>query len=433
MTQSAPSSTTGSGGTAPRNDRWLLGFCLARAAFSMEMTTFTAAAKLLEPQWGMTAGQTGSVTSAHHVGFLVSLFTVGLLGDRYGAKRVYLVSSGFAAVSALLFAGLARDYLSAVLLYGLLGLCSGGSYTPGLAILAQRYPPRRRGRAIGFYIAASAAGYAASLLLSGVMISRFGWQAAFWVTCAGPSLGLVLGASMLRRVDNVIPERAPEAASTHWLKAVLGNRAAMVMIAAYVFHSWELLGIWAWIPYYLSTVYGGGGAVVSGALAAGLGATFAALGYLAGIGGPILGGSLSDRLGRGPVIVMFASLSAVTTLTLGWLAAAPFWIVVSLAVVVQFLAVGDSPVLSTALTEVVPARYLGAAYALRSVLGFGAGAVSPWVFGLVLDWGRADPAISPIVTWGTAFAAMGLGGLLAPLVLLLFWRPGKPPPSGGQL
>ena len=72
--------------------------------------------------------------------------------------------------------------------------------------------------------------------------------------------------------------------------------------------------------------------------------------------GPILGGSLSDRLGRAPVIVLLASLSAVTTMTLGWLAAAPFWIVVSMAVVAQFLAVGDSPVLVTARTEVVTSR-----------------------------------------------------------------------------
>ena len=430
MTQPAPPPTSDGKGPASTNDRWLVGFCLARAAFSMEMTTFTAAAKLLEPEWGMTAGQTGSVTSAHHVGFLVSLFTVGLLGDRFGAKRVYLFSSGFAAVSALLFAGLARDYVSAVLFYGLLGLCSGGSYTPGLAILAHRYPPSRRGRAIGFYIAASTTGYAVSLLLSGLMISKVGWRAAFWVTCTGPALGMVLGAAMLRRVDNVLPDRAPDTAQVHWFRAVLGNRAAIVMMLAYMFHSWELLGIWSWIPYYLATVYGGVGL---GALAAGMGATFAALGYLAGIGGPILGGSLSDRLGRGPVIVLLASLSAVTTMTLGWLAAAPFWIVVSMAVVAQFLAVGDSPVLSTALTEVVPPRYLGGAYALRSVLGFGAGAVSPWVFGMVLDWGRADPAVSPTLTWGVAFAVMGLGGLLAPLVLLLFWRPGKAPPSGGQL
>jgi len=52
-----------------------------------------------------------------------------------------------------------------------------------------------------------------------------------------------------------------------------------------------------------------------------------------------------------------------------------------------FTALGDSPVLSTALTEAVSAPYLGAALALRSFLGFGAGAVGGYV---VM---RLDPAV----------------------------------------
>jgi hypothetical protein len=54
--------------------------------------------------------------------------------------------------------------------------------------------------------------------------------------------------------------------------------------------------------------------------------------------------------------------------------------------------VGDSSIHSTTLTELTDPRYLGVAYSLRSLLGFGAGAISPWVFGLVLDWGRAGDA-----------------------------------------
>lgn len=398
-----------------RANLWLAGFCAARIAFSMEMTTFSAAIGLLTAEWGLSSGQAGSISSAHHVGFLISLLAVGLLADRIGAVRTYLASSVFAALAALAFAAFARDYLSAFLLYGLLGLLSGGSYTPGLAILAQRYPERRRGRAIGFYIAASTAGYGLSLLVSSVMIPWGGWRAAFWATCLGPAVGMVLGWLMLRGVPNVISEVPAQPRQAGLTRAVVRNRGAMRMILAYVFHSWELLGVWAWIPYFLATVYGGMG---QSAFAASMGAAFTAMGYLIGVGGPIAGGSLSDRFGRGKVIVALALVSSVSTLTLGWMAAAPFWMAVGVSLWVQFFAVADSPVLSTALTEVVTPRYLGAAYGLRSVLGFGAGAISPWVFGLVLDWGRGEGAAIPLSAWGLAFSVLGLGGLLAPLLLL---------------
>src|SRR4030095_11241067 len=74
-----------------------------------------------------------------------------------------------------------------------------------------------------------------------------------------------------------------------------------------------------------------------------------------------------------------------------------------------FTALGDSPVLSTALTEAVSAPYLGAALALRSLLGFGAGAVAPIVFGQILDLTNVSGPLP--TTWGWAFVALGVGGL----------------------
>ena len=56
---------------------------------------------------------------------------------------------------------------------------------------------------------------------------------------------------------------------------------------------------------------------------------------------------------------------------------------------------------------------------LRSVLGFGAGAISPWVFGLVLEWGRAGGSLPDHAVWGLAWSTLGLGGLLGPVVI---WR-----------
>jgi MFS family permease len=122
-------------------------------------------------------------------------------------------------------------------------------------------------------------------------------------------------------------------------------------------------------------------------------------------------GRLSDRLGRRVVLLALAATSAACSLAFGWLIATPIAIVFAVGALYGFTALGDSPVLSTALTEAVSAPHLGAALALRSFLGFGAGAVAPIVFGRILDLTNA-PGPSP-ATWGWAFVALGVGGLLA--------------------
>jgi MFS family permease len=105
--------------------------------------------------------------------------------------------------------------------------------------------------------------------------------------------------------------------------------------------------------------------------------------------------------------------------------AAPLWVLVTVAAFYSFTAIGDSSVYSTVITEVVPPRLIGAAYSVRSVLGFGAGALAPWVFGLVLDATRAAEA-SPMWTWGLAFVSLGAGALLGPLAT---WRLRQMPES----
>jgi len=105
----------------------------------------------------------------------------------------------------------------------------------------------------------------------------------------------------------------------------------------------------------------------------------------------------------------------------GWLVAAPLWLLVAVAMLYNLAGIGDSSTFSTALTEVVPARILGTAYAIRSVMGFGAGIVSPWAFGFVVDSARAG-GLSETVVWGLAWSLLALGGLPGPLVALSLRR-----------
>ncbi|MDZ4254467.1 MAG: MFS transporter [Sulfuritalea sp.] len=394
---------------------WLLQFCAARAAFATMFTAWSAVLPLLRSDWQISAWQAGMVQSAYHVGFLVSLFSVGFLSDRHGAKRIYLLSSVAAVTSGLLFALFADGFVSALLLYGLTGLCSGGSYTPGLAIVAQRMK-LRQGRALGYYLAAASLGYAIGLFVASVMIPLAGWRGAFIVTACFPLAGMVLGWRALREVPNVVHALPDGRGKRSRLLEVLRNKPAMLSIWGYTFHAWELLGAWAWLPAFLAAAAIAGG--TAGTQAVSLGATLTALTYLAAVVGSVFGGSLSDRWGRTRVTLLVSVASLACSFSFGWMIGLPMFLLVAVAVFYNVTGVADSSIHSTMLTELIDPRYLGAAYSLRSVLGFGAGAISPWVFGLVLDWGRGD-GLSDHLIWGLAWSTLGLGGLLGPLAI---WR-----------
>ncbi|MBN9420943.1 MAG: MFS transporter, partial [Candidatus Accumulibacter sp.] len=196
------------------------------------------------------------------------------------------------------------------------------------------------------------------------------------------------------------------------------HKPARCVILAYAFHAWELLCMWAWLPAFLSAAVAlqqGTAGVLPVA-----GAALAALTHLVSMAGSLAGGSWSDRWGRSRVILLMALSSVACSLVFGWLLAAPLWLLVLVAVFYNFAAVGDSAIYSAALTEVVPGQHLAAAYSLRSVLGFGMGALSPWLFGIVLDaaGGTAVDAAqvsgpAPLA-WGLAWSALGAVALVGP-------------------
>ena len=263
------------------------------------------------------------------------------------------------------------------------------------------------------------------------MIEVGGWRAAFYVTAMGPVLGCLLALWITRHTANIVPEHAgtkagkegeKEAAAgggSVW-REVITNRPALLVILAYTCHSWESLGARAWLPAFLtaSLMVSMGDAQ----RAAGLAATLTAVMLFISMGGNIVGGNLSDRFGRTAVMLLMGGVSIACSFTFGWLVAMPLWILVAIGVIYSFAAIGDSSSYSAAITEVVHPRFLGAAYSLRSVCGFGAAAISPAVLGLVLDWSQGGSTGASSVAWGLAFGSLGLAALPGPLAILWLRR-----------
>jgi MFS family permease len=371
---------------------------------------YSAELPLTQAAWGMSAREAGIVQAAFHLGYLTSLFIVGFIADHFGAKRAYITTGIAACLSPWAFVVFADGFWSAVWLHAFTGLCQGGTYTPALALINDHVERSRRGRAMGYLIAGSSAGYAICLGVAGLALKFTDWRGALAAVAVLPVVSWVTGVLVLRQTPNTVHPRPAGESLLASVPAVMRNRRGMLSIWGYTFHNWELLGLWAWLPAFLTAalVFHGNDDPVALAL------MFAALTYVANIAGSIVGGTMADRWGRTQAILTWSCVSLALSFTIGWLIAAPIIVLIVLACLYNFAGIADSSTHSTVLAESVPAHYVGVAYAVRSVIGFGAGVISPVVFGWALDASGGS--------WGIAWMTLGLGALLGPVAT---WRLSK--------
>ena len=398
---------------SPGGRGWLGAICLSRVGSYMVYIAYAATLPVLQREWHLSGTAAGSIASSFQMAYAISLMGCSALADRVGARRVFLVGTVASAVVAGAFAMFARDYWSGLWLYTLLAVTLGSTYTTGILLVAENVPVERRGRAMGAYLAGHSLGLALALVLAGAAIPRGGYVLTFWLLALGPVVGAAVAWVAVGSTANIIP---PRATGQRFGGEVLRNRPAMLVIAGYTFHSWELLGMWAWTPAFLAACFVATGTELT--RGAGLGAYITSLFHLTGMVAALLAGVFADRFGRTPVILIMATISAACSLVFGWLVGASLALIVGVGLLYGFAALGDSPIYSTAITEVVAPAYRGSALALRSLLGYGAGAIAPLLFGAILDWyGANTPG-----AWGWAFVSLGVAGLGAVLSAVLLYR-----------
>ena len=402
----------------PGSGSWLAALCTSRVLAATWFVAYSAVLPLTQAQWGLNGREAGMIQAAFHLGYLTSLFIVGFIADHFGAKRAYIATGIAACLSPWTFVLFADGFTSALWLHAFTGLCQGGTYTPALALINDHVERARRGRAMGYLIAGSSAGYAICLGVAGLALKFTDWRGALAVVAVLPVVSWVTGVLVLKSTPNTVHPRPAGESLLASVPAVWRNRRGMLSIWGYTFHNWELLGIWAWLPAFLTAalVFHGSGQASALALA------FAALTYVANIAGSITGGTMADRWGRTRTILLWSCVSLALSFSIGWMIALPVALLVAAACLYNFAGIADSSTHSTVLAESVPPHYLGVAYAVRSVIGFGAGVVSPFVFGFALDLGGGGKTSTDAFAWGIAWTTLGLGALLGPLTTLKLHR-----------
>lgn len=411
-------------------NRWLFRFCFAYIFIMFVFLNYAAVLPLIRKEWGISNGAAGSIFSAYQIGYIISAVLLTSLTDRYNPKVIFMTSALWSALTNILFALFATDLRSGLILRGLAGLGMGGTYMPGLRLVADRFPSERRGWAVGIYTSAFVFGAALSTSASGIVASVGGWRLAIFTTAMATLIGALLSITPLREV---VP--LPRPPVNRGLRTeVLGNRSALLLMVAYAGHMWEQYGMRGWMATFLTASLVQLGYELG--QAAGIGANLAAL--IVAVGGFATGlaGVLSDRVGRTTTIATIMSISALFSVSFGWLFGAPLIFLLLMALLYSFFVVAESPVLSAGLTELVAPSHVGAAMAMQTLFGFLAASASPAAFGYILDLSNQGAGLrdlNSLTQWGWAFAALGLGALAGPLCMALVRRePAAARMAGGR-
>jgi MFS transporter, DHA2 family, methylenomycin A resistance protein len=121
------------------------------------------------------------IVSSYTVAFASLILTAGALGDRLGAKRVFMV--GFAVFTAASLAcALAATSTILIAARTVQGFGAAILVPNALALLNYAYPEQKaRGRAVGWWLAGASAALTAGPPVGGVLIALAGWRAIFLV------------------------------------------------------------------------------------------------------------------------------------------------------------------------------------------------------------------------------------------------------------
>ena len=132
------------------------------------------------------------VVSAYTIAFAAFILTAGALGDRIGAKRVFM--AGFALFTAAsVGCGLAPDAMTLIVARAVQGLGAAILVPNSLALLSHAYPDdKARGRAVGIWAAGASLTLTAGPLVGGTLIALVGWRWIFFVNLPIGLLGLWL-------------------------------------------------------------------------------------------------------------------------------------------------------------------------------------------------------------------------------------------------
>lgn len=383
----------------------LLAIWMAWVSNFMVRTALAPGLVGIRAEFGLSHAEGGLLATAFLCGYCVMLLPGGLLGDRFGRRRMVLIASfGWAAASLLI--GLAPSYFALALAVVALGVVMGWFNANDRPTVAAITPRSRRALGQGLSYTGVGMGSSAGLLLGGVMTAAWGWRSSYFLFAL---LSLAAAFALWRAVPTLpAGTRVPLRETARLL---LGSRDLWLLYASgipSVAAAWLLL---TWAPTILLET---GETDLAGAslLASGIG--------LAGVPALVGTGLLSDSLlrrgrGRKSLIAGGHALLAVS-LVLFAVGVEQRWAVSAIAALMFLVSFAQwmpwAPTYAL-LGDLTPPYAQGFVFGLGATCWVTGAIVIPWLAGAVRDW--TGSFLSVFQAMGAlSLVAAGLAGAIHP-------------------
>ncbi|MDR3036624.1 MAG: MFS transporter [Kitasatospora sp.] len=207
---------------------WMLGvLCLATLVVSLDITILNVALPTISDSLHADTAHLQWIVDSYSLAFAGAMLPAGLLGDRYGRKRVllaglvvFLVASAWSAL-----AGSTGSLIAARTLMG------GGAAIVmplTLAFVAATFTDADRPKAIAVITAAIAGGLPLGPIVGGFLLEHFYWGSVFWINVPVVAVAVVAGAVLLGESVN------PAAPKLDAVGAVLVVAAVVALVYGFI-------------------------------------------------------------------------------------------------------------------------------------------------------------------------------------------------------
>jgi len=181
----------------------LLTMCFALAMVMLDNTVVNIALPTIQRQLGATVSDLQWIIDGYVLALASLLLTGGILGDRYGRKRMFLGGLVIFTLASL-GCGLAGSGSQLIAFRAIQGVGAALLLPGTLSILTVTFPPEERAKAIGLWAGVSGLALALGPTLGGYVVEHLGWPSVFFINVP---IGIVALAVAVRTVRESTSEQ----------------------------------------------------------------------------------------------------------------------------------------------------------------------------------------------------------------------------------